>query len=343
MITAKQIAKKFNGKIIGDENASISRINSIKDAQAGDLAYVSESKYYYLVKNTKASIVIIPEEEKLMASTATMIQVKSPVYVFTMILRQWVKENKKVKTGISKKTSIAKTAKIGNNVYIQDNVVIEDSVVIANNVQIMANTFIGKNSTIGENCLIYPNVTVRENVQVGKSVILHSNVTIGSDGFGFLFAKGEHIKVPQIGGVIIGSNVEIGANSTIDRATVGSTVIGDGTKIDNLVQIAHNVEIGKHCIICAQVGIAGSTIIGNYVTLAGQVGINGHISLGDHVVVAAKSGVTKPIKSEQIVSGFPATKQKEANHLHVLTRKLPEIYKTIKYLKIELKKLKTDS
>ena len=340
MITIESIAEQFKGTIVGDANKEITHIDSIKDAKKGSLSYVSDTKYYYLVKNTKASVVIVPFDDAIPESNATLIRVKSPAYVFTMILKQWEQVNKKERQGISENAVISKTAKIGENVYIQDNVVIDEKVKIGNNTKIMANTFIGQNTVIGQNCIIYPNVAIRDNVCIGNNVIIHSGVVIGSDGFGFLFDKDIHVKIPQIGMVQIHDNVEIGANTTIDRATIGKTVIGEGTKIDNLVQIAHNVEIGKHCIICAQVGIAGSTTIGNYVTIAGQAGVTGHISVGDGSTIAGQAGVTKPVKPKDIVSGFPATNHKEANHLHVLQRKLPEIYETVKYLKKEIKNLR---
>jgi UDP-3-O-[3-hydroxymyristoyl] glucosamine N-acyltransferase len=337
MITAKDIAEKYNGKIIGDETARVKCFCSIKDSKEGGLAYVIDLKYYSYLPDTKSAIVIAPIDDALPKTNATVIMVNSPTYVFTMILRMWDAETRKIEKGISSTATISNTAKIGENVYISENVFVGDNAEIGDNTQILANTYIGKNTKIGTNCLIYPNVSIMNDIFVGNNVIIHAGVVIGSDGFGFLFDKGVHLKIPQIGTVEIQDNVEIGGNTTIDRATIGKTIIGEGTKIDNLVQIAHNVEIGKKCIICAQVGIAGSTIIGDFVTLAGQAGVTGHITIGSGATIAGQAGVTKNVKPKEIVSGFPAMLHKEANHLEVLKRKLPEMYETIKYLQKELK------
>jgi len=304
------------------------------------LAYIVDPKYYSYLSNTKASIIITPIEENLPKTNATIVMVNSPALVFTMILRMWDKENRKLKEGVSNKAMISEKAQIGKGVYIEENVFVGENVVIGDNTQILANTYIGENTKIGNNCFIYPNVSIMNDMFIGNNVIIHAGVVLGSDGFGFLFDKGIHLKIPQIGTVEVQDNVEIGANTTVDRATIGKTIIGEGTKIDNLVQIAHNVEIGKHCIICAQVGIAGSSVIGDYVTLAGQAGVTGHITIGSGVTVAGQAGVTKNVKPKEIVSGFPAMPHKEANHLEVLRRKLPEMYETIKHLQNEIHDLK---
>ncbi len=348
MLNAKQIAEKFDGKVIGNENKSFTFFSSIKEHNipSDSLSYITDKKYYKVLENTLASIVIIPFEEDenllnlLKNSKATLVMVKNPVFVFVSILRDWQESNKIKRVGISKTSIIADDVILGKDIYIGENVVIEKGAIIGDGSEIYSNTFIGENVKIGKNNLIYSNVSIMKDVEIKDNVIIHSGVTIGSDGFGFLFNKTFHMKVPQIGSVKIGNDVEIGANTTIDRSTLGNTIIGDGTKIDNLVQIAHNVEIGKHCIICSQVGIAGSTIIGDYVTLAGQAGITGHISIGNAAIVAAQAGVTKSVKPNEIVSGYPAMAHRDANHIYVLNRKLPEMYETIKYLQNELKILK---
>jgi UDP-3-O-[3-hydroxymyristoyl] glucosamine N-acyltransferase len=350
MLTAKYIAEKFNGKVIGNENMTFLSFGSIKDLnlKKDSIAYITDQKYYSLLSNTSASIVIIPnenlEDEKInevfSRSKATLIMVQSPVFVFVSLLSDWDRDNRERRVGISEKAIISDSAVIGKNVYIGQNVIIEDGAVIGDNTQLYPNSFIGKDVRIGSNCLIYPTVSIMYGTTIGDNVIMHSGVVVGSDGFGFLFNKDYHMKIPQIGTVCIGNNVEIGANTTIDRSTFGKTLIGDGTKIDNLVQIAHNVEIGKHCIICSQVGIAGSTIVGDFVTLAGQAGITGHITIGSGSTVAAQAGVTKNVKPKEIVSGYPAMPHREANHMYVLNRKLPTMYETIKYLQNEVKELK---
>lgn len=348
MLIAKQIAEKFDGVVIGDENREFNFFSSIKDHDIpeGSLSYITDKRYYKVLESTLASIVIIPIEKDLEVldllkkSKSTLVMVKNPVFVFVSILRDWYNSSKKHRVGIAKTSIIASDVVIGKDVYIGDNVVIESGSQIGDGCEIYSNTFIGENVKIGKKNLIYSNVSIMKDVEIKDNVIIHSGVTIGSDGFGFLFNETFHMKVPQIGSVRIGNDVEIGANTTIDRSTLGDTIIGDGTKIDNLVQIAHNVEIGKHCIICSQVGIAGSTIIGDYVTLAGQAGITGHITIGNAATVAAQAGVTKSVKPNEIVSGYPAMTHKDANHIYVLNRKLPEMYETIKYLQNELKNLK---
>ena len=343
MITAKDIAEKYNGKIIGDGTVRVSSFCSIKESKEfkeGGLAYIADSKYFSYLPITKAAVIIAPMDDSIPSTNATVVMVNSPAYVFAMILRMWYEENRRKKEGISSKAVISEKAVIGKGVYVGENVVVEENAVVGENTQIFANSYIGRNAKIGSNCLIYPNVSIMDNILVGNNVIIHSGVVIGSDGFGFLFDKGIHMKIPQIGIVEVQDNVEIGANTTIDRATIGKTIIGEGTKIDNLVQIAHNVEIGKHCIICAQVGIAGSTTVGDYVTFAGQAGVTGHINIGSGSTVAAQAGVTKNVKPKEIVSGYPAMAHKDANHLEVLKRKLPEMYETIKYLQKEIKEIK---
>ena len=233
---------------------------------------------------------------------------------------------------VSSKAFISKNASLGKEVFVGDFAFIGEGTVIEDNVYIFPNVYIGNNCRIGRGTVIFPNVTVYDNTTIGRFVRIHSGAVIGSDGFGYAFSKSEKkiYKIPQVGKVVIEDFVEIGANSTIDRGTLGETVIGEGTKIDNLVQIGHNVKIGKYCFIVSQVGISGSTRIGDFVTLAGKVGVAGHIEIGNNVTVAAKAGVTKSIKKADIYAGFPAKPYNEWKKIQAITDMLPEIYKKIK-------------
>ncbi|MFH1715157.1 MAG: UDP-3-O-(3-hydroxymyristoyl)glucosamine N-acyltransferase [Elusimicrobiota bacterium] len=337
MISVKEIARLVNGKIVGNENAQVEHASSIKETSSGSISFVACSKYYPYVKDSNASVIITPIDEAIPQSKATIVMVDNPTAAFAAVLSILDKDMEVVRKGIDKSAFVDPTAKIGNNVYIGKNVIIENDVVVGDSTVIMANTVIGSKSTIGNNTKIYYNVSIRERVTIGSNVIIHSGVVIGSDGFGFVFYEGVHKKIPQIGTVEIADNVEIGANTAIDRATVGSTKIGKGTKIDNLVQIAHNVEIGESCLVCGQVGIAGSTVIGNYVTLAGQAGVTGHIQIGDKATIAAQAGVTKNIAAKEVVSGYPASPHQQARQVYAILRKLPELYKKVLSLEKKLK------
>lgn len=332
MFCAHDIAKQYNGKVKGNGDAQALRIAPITDADEHCISVVADKKFYALLPTTRAAIVVCPLDDTLPASPATIVMVQNPMRVFADILGTWQSHHHTQQTGIDPRAVIHAQAVRGNNVSIGAFTIIEEGVVLGDNTVVMSHCFIGKNSHIGTNCLVYSNVVIREEIVIGNNVIIHAGAVIGADGFGFVLDKGAHYKIPQIGTVMIGDDVEIGANTTIDRSTVGATKVGKGTKIDNLVQIAHNVEIGEHCIICAQAGIAGSTIIGNYVTLAGQAGITGHITIGDGAIVAAQAGVTKNIPAKEIVSGYPATPHKEAIILHAHTKKLPGLFTKVREL-----------
>ena len=238
---------------------------------------------------------------------------------------------------------IGQNVVIGKDPSIHPNVVIADEVKIGDRVTIYPGAWIGKGTTIGDDAVIYSNVNIRENLQIGNRVIIHAGATIGSDGFGYVTDEGIHRKIPQVGGVIIGDDVEIGANSTIDRATLGNTVIKRGTKIDNLVHVAHNVTIGEHCFLIAQVGIAGSCTLGNYVVLAGQVGLADHIRIGDRAMVSAQSGVIKDIEPGQVMGGYYAMPQREWLKVQALIPKLPELKKKVSDLESQVQELRMNT
>jgi UDP-3-O-[3-hydroxymyristoyl] glucosamine N-acyltransferase len=330
-LTAKEIAEIVEGELAADGSIVITGVSNLLDAGPNDVSFAGNDKYLKQVASSKAGLILFPLKYEM--SGKPIIKVKNAQLAFSKILEILDKERKTIKkTGIDKTAVVSKTAKIGNEVYIGPLSVIEDNAVIGEKSVISAQCFIGENTKIGSGCLIYPGVTIRENITIGNDVILNSGVVIGGDGFGFVPDKTGLRKIPQIGTVEIGDNVEIGANTTVDRATIGKTVIGKGTKIDNQIQIAHNVQIGQNCIIVSSASIAGSAKIGNNVTIAGQAGIAGHITIGDGAIVGGQSGVLSDVKPGEIVSGLPARNHKNSMKILALIQKLPEIYEKVKKL-----------
>ena len=303
-VTLEEIARLIGAKNAGESGLIITGLAGIKEAKAGDITFLANLKYAALVDLTKASAVIVPENFDLPGKA--LLKVSNPSLAFSKVAQAFAGANIKHPQGVHSAAIIAKSSRLAENVSVGAGAVIEDGAVIGKNTIIYPNVFIGSNAKVGENCLIYSNVSLRESVEIGDRVIIHCAAVIGSDGFGFVTIDGRHEKIPQTGTVVVEDDVEIGACVTIDRARFEKTVIGAGTKIDNLVQIAHNVIIGKNCIIVAQVGIAGSTVLGDNVTLAGQVGVAGHLKIGNNVIVAAQSGVSKSIPYNTAVFGSPA-------------------------------------
>ena len=291
------------------------------------------------MKITRASAIITSRD--LRDSDKPLIITDNPSLAFSKVIELVAPNHIGYPKGIHPTAVISKSAKIGNNVAIGPNAIIEDNVSIGSNTVIYGGCYVGSLTAIGEGSLIYPNVTIRERVEIGKRVIIHSGTVIGSDGFGFATVRGVQKKIPQIGTVVIEDDVEIGANVTIDRARFDKTVIGRGTKIDNLVQIAHNVIIGRNCIIVAQAGISGSTVLGKGVILAGQAGIVGHIVIGDGAIVAAQAGVTKSVPRGTKVSGYPAKPHSTAKRVNACVQRLPEMYRRVKELEEKIKKLES--
>lgn len=330
--TLKEILEITGGEILGDSDIVITNVAGILEAQKGDITFVANPKYEQYIGLTNASAIIILENQKDKIKIPAIIS-KNPYLSYAKIIMYIAKETEKHPSGISEKCSILKSSKLGKNIVICDFTTVDENAGIDDGTIIYPNCYIGRNSKIGKNCLIYPNVTVRENVIIGNNVIIHSGTVIGSDGFGYVNENGSLKKIPQIGIVEIADDVEIGANVTIDRATTGKTFIGRGTKIDNLVQIAHNVHIGENSIIVSQAGISGSTKIGNGVTIAGQAGLVGHITIGDGAVIAAQAGVIGDVPPKETVSGYPARPHKQAMKIYALIQKLPELFEEIKKLK----------
>jgi UDP-3-O-[3-hydroxymyristoyl] glucosamine N-acyltransferase len=337
-ISVADIARLVKGEVVGDGQLQVSGFSGIKEAKSHELSFLGNPKYEPLLQDTQAGAILVPRQ--ISCPGKTLIRVDNPSLSFTQVLNFFLKEAPDYKPrGIHPTAVIAPGAKLGPNVAVGANTVIEEGVVIGEGSIISAQCYVGHETHLGQHCLIYPQVVLREKVVLGDRVIIHSGTVIGSDGFGYIMADGKHAKIPQVGTVVIENDVEIGSNVTVDRARFDKTVIGEGTKIDNLVQIAHNVIIGKHCLVIAQSGIAGSTKLGNYVILAAQSGLVGHLELGDGSVVAAQSGLTKSLKAGEQVFGSPAEPIKEAFRIHAHLKRLDKYVETIKDLKKRIEEL----
>ncbi|MDD2679867.1 MAG: UDP-3-O-(3-hydroxymyristoyl)glucosamine N-acyltransferase [Candidatus Omnitrophica bacterium] len=336
--TLKEIAQAIQGEVIGDGSIVITGVSGIKEASAGDITFLANAKYTPLLNTTAASAIIISKDTEPPATKA-VIRAENPSLAFAKVISLIAPAEIKHPKGIHPSAVLGKGVKLGKDAAIGPYVVIEDNAQIGDKAIIYSGCFIGQDTKIGDCALIYANVSVRERVLIGNNVIIHSGTVIGSDGFGFVEVNGKHHKIPQVGSVEIGDDVEIGANVTIDRARFDKTIIGRGTKIDNLVQIAHNVVIGENCLIVAQVGISGSTIIGNNVILAGQVGLVGHISVGDNAIVTAQSGVSKSIPAGAMFAGYPARPFLENQKSHAYVHNLPKMFELVKELKKKIEEL----
>jgi len=335
--TLKEIARLIEGEVIGDDSIVITGVSGIKEACEGDITFLANPKYFPLIDKTHASAIITSREVD--KTDKPIIRTDNPSLAFTKIISSFMPCEINHPKGIHTTAILGKNVSLGKNVAIGAYAVIEDNVSIGDNTVIYPGCFIGNNTKIGSDGLVYPNVSIRERVKIGNRAIIHSGTVIGSDGFGFITIKDRHHKIPQSGTVEIGDDVEIGANVSIDRARFDKTVIGSGTKIDNLVQIAHNVVIGENSIIVAQAGISGSTIIGKNVTLAGQAGLVGHITVGDRAVVAAQAGVTKSVPPGVVVSGYPAKEHGLAKRINACVQNLPRLYKEMTELKNKIEEL----
>jgi len=335
--TLKEIAAFVGGELVGDEDIVITGVSGIREAAEGDITFLANPKYLPFLEKTRASAVVTARDVTI--KHKPIIRTENPSLAFVKIVSFISPDQIGRPKGIHPSAVIGKNVSLGKNVAVGPYTVIEENVKIGEATTIYAGCFIGHDTKIGGHTLIYPNVSVRERISIGERVIIHSGTVIGSDGFGFVTVEGRHHKVPQAGTVVIEDDVEIGANVAIDRARFDKTVIGAGTKIDNLVHIAHNVIIGENSIILAQVGIAGSTVIGKGVTLAGQVGIVGHVEIGDNAVVMAQSGVSKSVPAGAYVWGYPAKPQAIAKRVNACVQNLPRLYHTISELKKKIEEL----
>ncbi len=340
--TAKQIADFLNGKVEGDPKISVSDISKIEEGKDGTLSFLANPKYSKYLYTTDASIVLLNEDFELEKNVAcTLIRVKDAYQAFASLLELY-DNNKPKNVGISKYAIIDDTAEVGKNVYIGPFVYIGKNVRISDNVKIFPHSYISHNVEIKENTILAAGVKVYSDCIIGKECIVHAGVVIGSDGFGFApKSQKDYKKIPQVGNVIIEDKVEIGSNTTIDRATIGSTIIRTGVKLDNLIQVAHNVEIGANTVIAAQTGISGSTRIGEECMIGGQVGIVGHLNIADNVKIGAQSGISSNIKEKGIIIlGSPAQDIKESRRSIAIYRRLPDLDKKVNALEKELEALK---
>ena len=332
----------INGKVEGNADTAVGSFGRIEEAQTGQLSFLANPKYEEFLYSTGASIIIINESQELKQQiNATLIKVPDAYSAFATLLDKYQQIQRQQLTGIQQPVYIAATAKTGEQVFIGAFAYLGERVIVSNGVKIYPNVFLGDNVTIGENTIIHPGVKIYHDCVIGKNVTIHAGTVIGSDGFGFApQADGTLKKVPQIGNVIVEDNVEIGANTTIDRATIGSTLIKSGAKLDNLLQIAHNVEVGNNSVIAAQTGISGSTKVGNNVMIGGQVGIVGHIKIADGSKINAQSGVSKSIKTPNTaVTGSPAFDYTAALRSQAASRNLPELEKRVIELEKQLKEM----
>ena len=338
---ASQISLLVNGKIEGDPNVVVNSFGKIEEAKEQQLTFFANPKYEDFLYSTRASVIILNEAYELKQPVkATLIRVPDAYSAFAVLLSKYQEIMQQQLTGIQQPSYIAKTAEYGDKVFIGAFAYLGEKVKVGNNTKIYPNAYIGDNVTIGDNCIIHPGVKIYHDCVIGNNVTIHGGTIIGSDGFGFApQADGSFAKVPQIGNVKIEDHVEIGANTTIDRATIGSTLIKRGAKLDNLIQVAHNVEIGNSSVIAAQAGISGSTKIGNGVMIGGQAGIVGHIQLGDGSKVNAQSGVSKSIEPGKAVTGSPAYDYTSALRSQAVNRRLPELEKRVKELEALVKQL----
>ena len=332
-LKAQEVAELINGVVEGDNNSTINKLSKIENGDNNSLSFLGNPKYNeYLYKST-ASIVIVNKSLELREPVKpTLIRVEDANLAFSTLLEHF--NNQQVsKQGVDNESSISSNVKVGKNIYFGKYSIAENNVLIGNNVKIHSHVHISENVEIGDNCVVYPGVKLYRNTVIGKNCIIHSGTVIGSDGFGFnKDDKGNNLKVIHNGNVVIEDNVEIGSNCSIDRATLGSTILKSGVKIDNLVQIAHNVVVGNNTCIAAQVGIAGSTIIGDDCLIGGQVGISGHLKIGDRVQMQAKSGVLKNIEDDSVIMGYPAFNYRDYNKSYVHFKNFPKIMNFINRL-----------
>lgn len=338
--TAKQIAAYIGGEIVGDENATVHTFAKIEEGMPGALSFLSNPKYTAYIYETQSSIVLVNSDfvpEKPIKATLIKTANAYESLAKLMMLYESVKPKKR---GISSMASIADSATIGENVYIGPFVYIGERAIVGDNTIIEANTSIGDGATVGNDCLLYNGVTIYHDCKIGNRCILHAGSVVGSDGFGFAPGTNGYDKIPQIGIAILEDDVEIGANTCIDRATMGATIIKRGVKLDNMVQIAHNVVVDEHTVMAAQCGVAGSTKVGTWCMIGGQTGIGGHIKIGHQVKIAGNSGVANSVTDGKAVMGYPAFDHMQFARSTAVFKKLPEMYREMHTLKQEIESLK---
>jgi UDP-3-O-[3-hydroxymyristoyl] glucosamine N-acyltransferase len=335
--TLGELATELGGAVVGDASIVIRGVAGIREAQPGDVTFLANSRYEGYLNETRASAVICDRTPR--QARVPILQVDHPYLAFQKAVRLFRPELYQPLPGVHPTAVVSPAAHLGEGASVGPHCTVEAGARIGAKTVLMAGCYVGVQATIGEGCLFYPRVVLREECVVGDRCIVHAGAIIGADGFGFAFDAGRYHKVPQVGNVIVGDDVEIGANTTIDRATTDSTRIGDGTKIDNLVQIGHNVIVGRHCIIVAQVGISGSTELEDFVTIGGQAGVIGHVRLAKGVQVGAQSGVTKSLPADATVFGTPAAPLSFVKRLNAYLQRLPLLFDRAKRLEERVAKL----
>ncbi|MFQ6035963.1 MAG: UDP-3-O-(3-hydroxymyristoyl)glucosamine N-acyltransferase [Sedimentisphaerales bacterium] len=335
--TLGELAEYVGGRICGDPNIVIKSASTLGRAREGDISFLVNRKYQKQLRTTKASAVIVGKETA--DTSVPLLVAEEPYYAFMQVMVLLHGHRKHKKVGISSRASISDSAKVGIDCHIHDFVTIADEARVGDGCIIYPSVYIGQGVQVGNDSIIYPNVTIYDGCRIGNRVIINANTTIGEDGFGYASYKGVHHKIPQIGGVIIEDDVEIGACCGIERGTLGDTVIGQGSKLGDLVTIGHGTKIGPHCLLVAQVGIAGSTTIGHHCVVGGQVGIVGHINIGNNVTIAAQAGVVNNIPDGQVVLGAPAIEANQGKRAYSMIQYLPEMRQSIRNLQSQVEQI----
>ena len=338
--TAKQIAELIGGRVEGNENAAVHTFAKIEEGQEGAISFLSNPKYTHYLYDTRSTIVLVNDDLQLEHPvSATLIRVKNAYEAVAQLL-QFYERMKPRKSGIDPLASVAPTATIGRDVYIGAFAVVGDGTTIGDGTQVYPHTVIGDGVSVGSGCLFYPNVTIYQGCRIGNNVTIHAGSVIGADGFGFAPSAEGYDKIPQIGIVIIEDNVEIGANTCVDRSTMGATIIHRGVKLDNLIQVAHNCEVGENTVMSAQVGMAGSTKIGQWCMVGGQAGFAGHIQVADKTFVGAQCGVISNTRGNEQLIGSPAMEPKQFFRSMAVMKRLPDMYRELNDLKKQVEELK---
>ena len=338
--TAQQIAAFLRGTVEGDPEVKVSNFSKIEEGKPGTLTFLANPKYEHHIYHTEASIVLVNQDfTPTEPIHTTLIRVENAYTALAQLLNM-VEQAKSKKSGVDSTAFIAPTASVGEDCYIGNMAYIGERVKLGNNCQVYPFAYIGDNVEIGDNTILYPHVTVYHDCRIGQHCILHAGSVIGADGFGFAPEGEQYKKIPQLGNVVIEDNVEIGANTTIDRAVMDSTIIRQGVKLDNLIQIAHNVEVGENTVMAAQVGIAGSVKVGKHCMFGGQVGLAGHIQIADDVTLGAQAGVISSVKEATTLLGAPAIQARNFMRSSAIFNRLPELYRTIGQLQREVETLK---
>ena len=335
--TLGEIAQYVGGRVCGDPSIRIRAAATLGEAREGDISFLANRRYEKQLESTKASAVIVGQE--MPDTTVALLVSEDPYFAFTQVLVLLYGHRKHKEVGISPRASIAGSATIGPGCHVHDFATVADNARIGSGCIIYPCAYIGEGTQIGSDCILYPNVTIYDGSRIGNRVIINANSTIGVDGFGYATHQGVHYKIPQVGGVVIEDDVEIGSSCSIERGTVGDTVIGQGSKLGDLVTIGHGTRIGPYCLLVAQVGVAGSTTVGHHCTIGGQAGVVGHITLGDNVTVGGRAGVAGSIPDGQTVLGAPAIEAHQARRAYMMIPYLPQMRRDIRRLQNQLQKM----